>query len=281
MDAAVIVPVLIGVAGLAIGALCWRGPIERGPWRGWPEREAQVGIPYFSTSLFAGAFFVCLGLDNAFGGSTVFPALVVVTCFSLLFALVFGWWNPRWFGPRWYRELRHAFHKGEGGPCSWMVDDVLRPGERSVDATQRQSASDRPLPPTARVQLVVAPYEVPVEQSRYSLLLFYAQAPVLLVTAGTGGTKEDEVEEIVTAESLVEVRGLPSGGQPDGSVHKSGVASRFRKRVRIDTTEGPWVLEARHAKDVVREIQRRYMDESRNMYGMKPRGPTGVVAIAS
>lgn len=238
---------------LGIGILAWSGR-----WRGWVSAPA---LPAAAISFIPGFGILLL----AVGISRVSPPAVGAVLFilsapALPAGFILSLWNPDWFGPRWYREHKRAF--GDWGPAdpAWIEEDRRRPGESSIEATERHFFSGRPPPPCKGARLVTDPGErLSALYGRRGLLMYYPQAPVFSVKDARG----KRVREIIPTEGLVGACRLRPGRQLDGSVKRSGLGSWLVSRVRIDTTEGPWLFQATRSGRVVREIERRYVDPSR------------------
>lgn len=248
-----------GIAGLLMLTLTWA--CWTGRWRAWAESPLAASRPL----LIAGTSgFAVFGLSYPFwavlpppAGSAVFG----VGWFALIAGVALMLWSPQWFGPRWFREFRRAFYDSAWNSRSWMSQDWRRPGESSVDATHRHMSSERPMPPgVVWVRLHANPHGLVGGRTwRSGSLGYYPQAPVASVTR-TPISQDPAREEIIPVEAMTGVCRLPPGTTVDGSSSRAGVWSWLVPRVRIDTTEGPWLFEIPRAKRAVQELQRRYLD---------------------
>lgn len=251
----------VGILLLFLTGVCWSGA-----WRGWAE------APFFVVRSMMITIVPGLGLLGfSFGLSGLLPpgfsdAAVAISMLAPIAGLVLSLTEPDWYGPRWYRRFNHAFTLGTQGRLSWMAEDPRRPGESSVEATQRLVYSDRPTPPGASVRLISETSgRIGGVAGRSSTLLFFPQAPLFAVS---GSAERPPMNEVIPAESLRGARKLSSGVGLDGSVRRAGLRSYLVPRVRIDTDERSWLFESRKAKKVARAIEQRYLDQSRDIYGL-------------
>lgn len=251
----------IGLALFACTWVCWTGR-----WRRWAESPGLFGR---NTLIAVPPAFAVLAL--AFGLSWSLPEAYEVPLQGVGFLFMLGGvvlhlWEPEWYGPKWFRRVHRAFQKGATASLAYMAEDSRRPGESSVQATERHEQSVRPLPWTEKVRLVNAPCQVMPAGGvdERGVLSFYPHAPVWQGHHADGAL----LNQIIGSASLRGVRQLEPGVGLEGSVRYSGWRSRRVPRVRIDTDEGSWLFQSRHAKRIVREIEWRYLDDSRDMYGL-------------
>lgn len=257
-----VIALAIGLGLLAGTWACWTGR-----WRRWVESSGIFG----RNAVIAGGPAVGI-LALAFGVSWLLPAAYEVPVQGVGFLVMLGGvvlhlWEPDWYGPKWFRRVHRAFRTGASASLAHMAEDPRRPDESSVQATERHEESGRPLPRTAKVRLVDAPYQAlsPGNGGESSILAFYPHA---VVWQGHQPEYGRLINQILPTESLRAVRHLEPGMRLDGSVRYSGWRSRRVPRVRLDTDEGSWLFQSRHAERIVREIEWRYLDDSRDMYGV-------------
>lgn len=249
-----------GIAGVVLLILTWA--CWTGRWRAWAESPLAGSRPL----LIAGTSgFAVFGLSYPFwvllpppAGGAVFG----VGWFALIAGILLMLWSPQWFGPRWFREFRRAFYDRAWNSRSWMRQDWRRSGESSVDATHRHLFAQRPLPPGAIwARLHADPHGLLAGWPwRNGCLFYYPHAPVAAVADSLEEEHQQLREEVIPVEAMTGVRRLPPGTAVDGSSSRAGVRSWLVPRVRIDTTEGPWLFEVPRAKRAVQELRRRYLD---------------------
>lgn len=256
-----VIALAIGL-GLLVGTwTCWTGR-----WRRWVESAGIFG----RNTLIAGMPAIGI-LALSFGIGWLLPgaaqtAVIGVGFLVMIGGVVLHLWEPDWYGPKWFRRVHRAFQKGVAASLAHMADDPRKSGESSVQATSRHQQSERPLPRAVKARLVEAPYQRLTDgQKKSGVLVFYPHAPVW---AGSRDHYGFPINQILPAETLHGVRQLEPGMGLDGSVRYSGWRSRRVPRVRIDTDEGSWLFQSRHTKQIVREIEWRYLDDSRDMYGL-------------
>lgn len=209
------------------------------------------GLGLFATALGV-ATFLPEGLNAVVGLSGLLAGLV-----GMALAVV----EPDWYGPRWFRAYNRAFAHGQQWGLAWLPEESRRPGESSVQATERHKHSDRPLPPGKRMWLVKAPFERLAEvEGLTCALMFYPHAPLFSM----GRMVSEPVEEVIPREYMVDAYALPREGRT-GGFSLFGLA---RQRLCPETTEGTWVFSARRAEKAARALRRRYLDGSTDMYGL-------------
>lgn len=248
---------LLGVILLYLAGLCWSGR-----WRTWVEWSSPTlhfgAIPGF---LGTGLLFIVLGAFQPPAGPAE-NAFLGVFLLGFTFCIGSAVVDPPWFGPRWYREFRRAFEPCQSGSLQVWPDDPRRPGETSVTATERHRRDGRPRPPSSWVRLVNDPTGVLDEfRGDKGVLGYWPQAPVLSfshVDKTDLWHRRKIGERIIGAESIIAVQRQRPGTKLDGSLRRSGIRTYLVPRVRVDTTDGMWLFEARKAKKIVKELNRRY-----------------------
>lgn len=252
---------LIGILLLTLAGICWSGV-----WRWWVEAPFYFGRGMM-IALVPGLGIVAVGFGISGALPTGPAAAILLPSFLAVFVgFVIFLTDPEWYGPRFYRRFNRAFAHGQQARWTWMAEDPRHPDESSIEATQRHSTSGRPQPPSRSVRLLSETSgRIGEIAGRPSILVFYPQAPLFAVG---GSVERPPLNEVIAAESLQHARKLSPGVGLDGTVRRSGPRSYLFPRVRIDTTEGSWLFESRKAKHVAYEIHYRYLDPSRDMYGM-------------
>jgi hypothetical protein len=224
----------VGAALVAAGALAWSGR--------WRSAGKDLMHPNWSFVLLPGlgVLVIGMGLEPLLGNAALGPALLL---FMLSFVLFF--WQPDWFGPRWWRERDRTDLGLDHGPNA-MLAYFLKPGlgERgSLVTAERTMAPETPLA-KLRAALVDERYGKPSAAQRQGVIEGY----LLLYERGLVFAARPVEDKFRDAPTIVRL--------PAAAIR--GCERLERKRVRIDSTEGPWVVETRQAGRLMAELGRRF-----------------------
>jgi hypothetical protein len=252
MGAIDIVLAVLGVADLAASWLVWTGR--------WKAPGTDVWQPNWAFTLLpaGGVMLLSFGLDSVVGNAVYYVAIPV-----LLVAWVLSFWQPEWFGPRWWRE-RDKSHVDMGYAPNLVAAGLFKPdlGEQgSLARVEREMAPARPFA-KLRAALVDDRYGRPTRAQRPGIVEGY----VLVYERGlifAARPVEDKFRDAPTvlrmpASSLRRAQRLGHGVDADGRTRMRDIKTRLMPRVRIDGSDGSWILETRRAGRLMAELERHY-----------------------
>jgi hypothetical protein len=246
------VMLLLGLGGLVAGWMAWTGR--------WRSAGKDLLHPNWSFTLnpALGVLLVGMGLEPLVGRAIYWPTLPVFFIGFLLF-----WWQPSWFGPRWWRERDKTDLGLEHGPNATLMY-FMKPGlgeHGSVETVEREMAPERPSA-KFRVCLVDERYGRPSAAQRPGIvegfLLVYERGLVFAARPIEDKFRDQPTILKLPASAILGVRRIGRGEDADGVVRWRDAKTRMMPRVRIETRDGPWVLEVRRAGRLIAEIRKRY-----------------------
>ena len=248
--------IVVGLVLLTVSWVCWTGR-----WRGFARIAVLPSMPL----TLAPALGLCLVLIGIGGlvpdgmrGAFYAPALLVATA-----GLVLAFWDPDWWGPRWFRERDREFDLGV--PINAAVASTVRsgPGAASSEAVVRARLGQEPLA-RWRAHLVTDEHSRPSAMQRIGVvrghLMLYPEAIAFAADVREDRMRGAPVVQIVPAGELVAARRVSAGTRPDGGTRPApDLPSRVMPRLRLDTHDGPVVLETASAGRRASELERRYL----------------------
>jgi hypothetical protein len=247
-----VIALAVGLYGIVATWLVWTGR-----WRA-PGTDVWQPNWAWTTQPFVACMCLAFALEPALGNALWYPVVLLIPVM-----VVFFFWRPKWFGPRWWRERDTSQIDMNYGP-NLVAAGLLKPdlGEHGSLATVERTMA--PAEPFAKLRaaLVDDRYGRPTRAQRPGIvegyLLIYERGLAFAATRSEDKFRDQPTILRMPAGALRRARRLPHGVDADGETRMRDVKTRVMPRVRIDGTDGSWILETRHAGRLLAELERRF-----------------------